>query len=120
MAPTLRTDVSSLPPEGAAAPADWQSQIRGPCLKELLPPRSLTAFSSLHLAGRRSPETSLLLPVRTCAGRFGAAGTSPEGAAAPAGRQSRTRGPCLKGSAHRAAEGFPVRGLLTNHEKLVS
>ncbi|WP_341920813.1 formate dehydrogenase accessory sulfurtransferase FdhD [Polaromonas sp. YR568] len=30
MAPTLRTGVSSLPPEGAAAPADWQSQIRGP------------------------------------------------------------------------------------------
>jgi len=26
--------VSSLPPEGAAAPADWQSQIRGPGLKE--------------------------------------------------------------------------------------
>ena len=23
---------NSLPPEGAAAPADWQSQIRGPCL----------------------------------------------------------------------------------------
>jgi FdhD protein len=30
MAPTLCTGVSSLPPEGAAAPADWQSQIRGP------------------------------------------------------------------------------------------
>ena len=30
LAPTLRTGVSSLPPEGAAAPADWQSQIRGP------------------------------------------------------------------------------------------
>ncbi|MES2243526.1 MAG: formate dehydrogenase accessory sulfurtransferase FdhD [Pseudomonadota bacterium] len=30
MAPTLRTGVSSLPSEGAAAPADWQSQIRGP------------------------------------------------------------------------------------------
>ena len=29
MAPTLRTGVSSLPPEGAAAPADGQSQIRG-------------------------------------------------------------------------------------------
>ena len=26
------TTCSALPPEGAAAPADWQSQIRGPCL----------------------------------------------------------------------------------------
>ncbi|MDP3799484.1 MAG: threonine synthase [Polaromonas sp.] len=34
VAPTLGTGVSSLPPEGAAAPADWQSQIRGPGLKE--------------------------------------------------------------------------------------
>jgi len=30
MAPTLLTACGSLPPEGAAAPADWQSQIRGP------------------------------------------------------------------------------------------
>ncbi len=30
MAPTLPTACGSLPPEGAAAPADWQSQIRGP------------------------------------------------------------------------------------------
>ena len=28
--PTLPTSCGSLPPEGAAAPADWQSQIRGP------------------------------------------------------------------------------------------
>ena len=33
MAPTLATACASLPPEGAAAPADWQSQIRGPGLK---------------------------------------------------------------------------------------
>ena len=31
--PTLPTSCGSLPPEGAAAPADWQSQIRGPDLK---------------------------------------------------------------------------------------
>ena len=31
--PRLLTACSALPPEGAAAPADWQSQIRGPCLK---------------------------------------------------------------------------------------
>ena len=39
-----------------------------------------TACGSLHLAGRRSPEASLLVPVQTCASRFGASGTSPEGA----------------------------------------
>ncbi|MDO8441622.1 MAG: FAD binding domain-containing protein [Polaromonas sp.] len=33
IAPTLVTACTSLPPEGAAAPADWQSQIRGPGLK---------------------------------------------------------------------------------------
>ena len=27
---------NSLPPEGAAAPTDWQSQIRGPCLNKKL------------------------------------------------------------------------------------
>ena len=30
LAPTFPTSCGSLPPEGAAAPADWQSQIRGP------------------------------------------------------------------------------------------
>ena len=38
-----------------------------------------TACGSLHLAGRRSPEASLLSPVQTCSCRFGAAGSSPEG-----------------------------------------
>jgi len=33
MAPTLVASRTTLPPEGAAAPADWQSQIRGPGLK---------------------------------------------------------------------------------------
>ena len=31
MAPTLATSCTALPVEGAAAPTDWQSQIRGPC-----------------------------------------------------------------------------------------
>ena len=36
--PRLLTACSALPPEGAAAPADWQSQIRGPCLNGVLYP----------------------------------------------------------------------------------
>ena len=34
VAPSLVASRTALPPEGAAAPADWQSQIRGPGLKE--------------------------------------------------------------------------------------
>ena len=33
IAPTLSHCVWTLPPEGAAAPAAWQSQFCGPCLK---------------------------------------------------------------------------------------
>ena len=62
----------------------------------MLPPRSLASRSFLHVAGRRSPEASLLPPVQTCICRFGAAGFSAEGAAAPAVWQSQSRGPCLK------------------------
>ncbi|MFZ2295179.1 MAG: 2Fe-2S iron-sulfur cluster-binding protein, partial [Polaromonas sp.] len=40
VAPTLPTACGSLPPEGAAAPTDWQSQIRGPGLKETDAPAS--------------------------------------------------------------------------------
>ena len=36
-APTLVASRTALPPEGAAAPADWPSQIRGPDLKEPIP-----------------------------------------------------------------------------------
>ena len=43
-------------------------------------PTLATSCASLHLAGRRSPEASLLSPVQPCAGRLGAAGYSPEGA----------------------------------------
>ena len=61
----------------------------------MLPPLSFASRNSLHLAGRCLPEASLLMHVRTCSSRFRAAGTSPEGAAAPAARRSRLRGPCL-------------------------
>ena len=46
-APTLVASRTALPPEGAAAPADWQSQIRGPGLKEsaTLPKVSFTVPS---------------------------------------------------------------------------
>ena len=47
MAPTLVASRTALPPEGAAAPADWQSQIRGPCLKgmTLTQPLAATPFA---------------------------------------------------------------------------
>ena len=40
-------------------------------------PTLRTTVSSLHLAGRRSPEASLLPSVQTCLSRFVAAGSSP-------------------------------------------
>ncbi|MDW5442314.1 formate dehydrogenase accessory sulfurtransferase FdhD [Polaromonas sp. SM01] len=56
-----------------------------------------TDVSSRGLAGRRSPEASLLSPVQSCSSSFGAAGSSPSGAlrlrpgkagsAAPAGEE---------------------------------
>ncbi len=68
MAPTLVTSCTALPPKGAAAPADWQSQIRGPGLKRQ-PPRLLASRSAL-------------LPLEV---------------AAPADWQSQIRRPGLKG-----------------------
>jgi len=49
-------------------------------------------------AGRRAPQTSRLAPVQFCSSRFGVAGSSSVGAAAPAVWRSQSRGPCLKGS----------------------
>jgi antitoxin CptB len=46
MAPTLVTACTALPPEGAAAPAVWQSQPRGPGLQ-----REPSPASSLRLTG---------------------------------------------------------------------
>ncbi len=61
LAPTLATACAALPPEGAAAPAVWQSQSRGPCLNgeprpafgpaEMLPLRSSTSRKSLPPEG---------------------------------------------------------------------
>ena len=53
-------------------------------------PTLFTACNALHLAGRRSPEASLLLPVQPCASRLGVAGISPEGAGQAGG------GPALR------------------------
>lgn len=43
-------------------------------------PTLIAARMTQHLAGRNSPESSLLSPVQTCSSRLGAAGSSPEGA----------------------------------------
>ncbi len=94
MTPTLAHCGWPLPPEGAAAPTVWQSQFRGTCLTKEAPTLAHCVWP-LPLAGRYSPEASLLAPVQTCSSRFGAAGSSPEGAAAPTAWQSQFRGPCL-------------------------
>ena len=60
--------------------------------------------TALHLAGRRSPEVSLQEPVQTSPSQFGAAGSSPEGAVAPAALQSQIRSPGLEGQAATAIE----------------
>ena len=49
-------------------------------------PTLFTSCNALHLAGRTSPEASLLPPVLTCEGGLGAAGVSPEGALFSLGR----------------------------------
>ncbi len=51
VAPTLSHFVWTLPPEGAAAPAAWQSQFRGPCLRRKAPlseMRGLYFFDITH------------------------------------------------------------------------
>ena len=90
--PRSRTACRSLPPEGAAAPAGWRSQTRGPGCSGSMPPRSRTVCRSRGLAGRGSRDASPLSPVQSCSSSFGAAGSSPSGTAAPAGWRSQTRG----------------------------
>ena len=58
MTPTLVTSCTALPPEGAAAPTDWQSQIRGPCLKRRI---TCTLFASLLLAYMTAQAQSVAL-----------------------------------------------------------
>ncbi|MDP1566809.1 MAG: MaoC family dehydratase N-terminal domain-containing protein [Polaromonas sp.] len=56
--------------------------------RENVAPTLVASRTSLHLAGRRSPEASLLSPVQSCSSSFGAAGSSPEGANFPRGGPS--------------------------------
>jgi hypothetical protein len=66
MAPTLVTACTALPPEGAVLA--WG----GPALADMAPTRP-TVYGSLHLAGRRSPEASLLSPEKVQLALKGAA-----------------------------------------------
>ena len=61
-------------------------------------PTLVTACTSLDVPAR---DAQALRAVQTRAGGFGAAALSPEGAAAPAARQSRFGGPCLNGPAEK-------------------
>ena len=58
-----------------------------------------TSCGSLPLQGATPPEAAHLQAVQARAGGLGAAAFSPEGAAAPAARQSRFRGPDWQGTA---------------------
>ena len=102
MTPTVAHCVCSLPPEGAAAPAARQSRFRGPCLRGKDPHgRSLRVLPApprgpLRLrpgkAGSAAPACVEKIPtVAHCV-----CSLPLEGAAAPAARQSRFRGPNLK------------------------
>jgi hypothetical protein len=51
MTPTLPTAYGSLPSEGAAAPAVWQSQFRGPCLKEYAAPTLVASCTAMPRKG---------------------------------------------------------------------
>jgi anthraniloyl-CoA monooxygenase len=59
-------------------------------------PTLVASRTALPLQGATPPEASHLQAVQARAGGLGAAAFSPEGAAAPAVRQSRSRGPGLK------------------------
>ena len=61
--PTLPTSCGSLPPEGAAAPADRLSRIRGPCLKGSCPSFARPPFV-LRLS-KDAPEGLQYLPLRS-------------------------------------------------------
>ncbi len=78
--PRLLTSCSALPPEGAAAPTDWHSQIRGPGLNEDNAPRLLTV-ANLGSDPKNQPP--------------------PGGAAAPADWRSQIRGPGLNNTKSR-------------------
>ena len=58
-------------------------------------PTLVASRTTLHPAGRRSPEASLLEPVQVCSSSLGAAGPSPEGAELAGGGPS-LRSPSLQ------------------------
>ena len=65
MAPTLPTACGSLPPWGAAAPAAWQSQFRGPDLLEDSPPTppgllGLSPVEAVEITGRDGLALALM------------------------------------------------------------
>jgi hypothetical protein len=95
MAPTLVTSCTALPPEGATAPAARQSRSRGPCLKGMSRLQSLIFGERFEISKDvwGTPAAVAMAPtlVTSCAA------LPTEGAAAPAARQSRSSGPCLKG-----------------------
>ena len=68
IAPTLPASRGSLPPEGAAAPAAWQSQFRGPCWGGSVAPTLAAApagwQSRLHSSNWSQAGTSTLLILR--------------------------------------------------------
>ena len=75
--------------------AGWMWMNRGPTLA--------TACAALPLQGATPPEATHLQAVQARAGGLGAAALSPEGAAAPAVRQSRSCGPGLVGESEPCA-----------------
>ena len=104
MPPRLLTACSALPPEGAAAPAVWLSQSRGPGGNKE-PPRSFTACNSL--SPERAAATAVWLnqsrgtcwngePLRSLAAH---SSLPLEGSVAPAVRPSQFCVPRLDGEA---------------------
>ena len=109
MAPTLPTACGSLPPEGAAAPAGWRSQTRGPGLDGSGAGSALLPLPLGEGRGEGFPVPNKLHSEAGSAALAGgevaptlatSCGSLPsEGAAAPADRQSRICGPGLGGDA---------------------
>ena len=89
-------------PELAPEATRWSIQDSSSVLAQqaawlMEPPRSFASRNSRGLAGRGSRDASPLSPVQSCSSSFGAAGSSPSGAAAPAVWQSQSRGPGWQG-----------------------
>jgi general secretion pathway protein K len=92
--PRFFTACKCCPPRGPLRLRPGEASSAAPADEDTPPPR-LTACNSLHLAGRRSPDASLLSARQTCSGRFETTDSSAAEAVAPAARQSQFSGPCL-------------------------